>query len=335
MRNPIGHKTKATQGEEGYMLIAVLFLAAMILLMLSIAVPKMAADIERDREVELMHRGKQYIRGIKLYYKKFGAYPPNMEALEKSNEIRFLRKRYKDPVTGKDEWHLIHFGENKTPTAMGFFGQPMGGIGGGTMAGTGPGGMGQGGYGQSAGGSIFGNNGTSNGGAFGSSASSIGGLSNTDPTAGTGASNGTNTTGATNGSSSAPADPNNPNGGANSGSANAGGSIFASNSTGGNNQTFGGGGFIGVESTSPKLAILIYKKKTHFNEWEFVYDPMSDRMMISSNAGGVGQPMSGAGNSVATPGSGGLFNNQPGGGAIPPPQQQQFPQPQQPTTPQQ
>src|SRR5580698_6831980 len=112
-------------GEEGYILIAVLFLAVMVLIALSIAAPKMAASIERDRELELQHRGKQYVRAIKLYYKKFGAYPPNMEALEKTSEIRYLRKRYKDPVTGKDEWHLIHFGENKTPTAMGFFGQPL------------------------------------------------------------------------------------------------------------------------------------------------------------------------------------------------------------------
>jgi type II secretory pathway pseudopilin PulG len=293
--------------EDGYILIAVLFMVAMVLILLSIAAPKVAADIERDREVELMHRGKQYIRAIKLYYKKFGAYPPNMEALEKSNDIRFLRKRYKDPMTGKDEWHLIHFGENKTPTAMGFFGQPMAGVGGSTLAGTGPGGVG-----QSAGGSIFGNSagGGIGNGVNGSGSGSIGGLSGgtsgTDPNAANGA---TGTNGA-NGPGGTPGDPNAP-----GGNTNPGGSIFPS-SNGGNSQTFGGGGIIGVESTSPKTSILEYKKKKHFNEWEFVYDPMADQMMLSNNTGAVGQPMSGAGNNgpgnsgpgASTPG---IFGNQP------------------------
>jgi hypothetical protein len=39
----------------------------------------------------------------------------------KTNEIRFLRKRYKDPITGQDDWRLIHMGEAKVPP-MGFFG---------------------------------------------------------------------------------------------------------------------------------------------------------------------------------------------------------------------
>ena len=50
----------------------------------------------------------------------------------------------KDPITGKDDWKPIMFGQQKTPLAMGFFGQPLGGagFGGAVMAGTGPGGVG-------------------------------------------------------------------------------------------------------------------------------------------------------------------------------------------------
>ena len=296
--NPRRPKT----GEDGYILIAVLFLVAMVLVMLSIAAPKVAADIERDREIELQHRGHQFERAIKLYYKKFGAYPPNMEALEKSNEIRFLRKRYKDPATGKDEWHLIHFGENKSPTAWGFFGQPLAGT---TLAGIGPGGVGAG-VGQGAGGSIFGNN-ANGAGNVGLSNSNAGNAGNGNAAAPT--------------DPNAPADPNTP-----GASTNSGGSSFGSGTGTGNNQTFGGGGIIGVESTSPKATILEYKKKKHFNEWEFVYDPQADRITLSGNTGTIGTPVGSGG--IQTPGAGGL-NNGGGGGSIPPPQQQNLNPPQQ------
>ena len=77
----------------------------------------------------------QYRRAIQLYYRKFHAYPPNVDALVKTNNIRFLRKKYIDPITGKDDWKPIMFGQNKAPTAMGFFGQPLAGT---TIAGIGP-----------------------------------------------------------------------------------------------------------------------------------------------------------------------------------------------------
>jgi type II secretory pathway pseudopilin PulG len=129
-------------GEEGYVLLGVIILLALFMIAMAVAAPKVAKEIQRDRDLETMHRGKQYIRAIQLYYKKFHAYPPNIDALVKTNEIRFLRKRYIDPTTGKDDWKPIYFGQNKTPMAMGFFGQPLGGTGGAVLAGTGPGGVG-------------------------------------------------------------------------------------------------------------------------------------------------------------------------------------------------
>ena len=113
------------------MLVAVIFLVALLTIALSIALPRISKEIQRDRELETMNRGKQYIRGIRMYYKKFGSYPASVDALVKpTNNIRFLRKKYADPTTGKEDWKPIPVGQNKAPTVMGFFGQPLGGTGG-------------------------------------------------------------------------------------------------------------------------------------------------------------------------------------------------------------
>ncbi len=257
--------------EEGYILVAVIFMMAILILSLSIAVPRVRASIQRDREVETMQRGKQYIRAVQLYYKKFNSYPPNIDALVKTNNIRFLRKKYIDPTTGKEEWKPVLFGQNKTPQAMGFFGQPLAAANG---AGIGPGGGntglngasgGIGSPGSSAGGGLFGNNSTSNSGA----ATAGGADANGNPTPGTG------TTGT-------------PAGGIGTST----GSTFgSSNNPTGTGQTFGGGGIIGFSPQSPKQSILVYKKKNHYNEWEFLYSPQMDQQtMGGGNTGAIGQP---------------------------------------------
>src|SRR5215831_13733701 len=123
------HKT-GSDDEQGFMLLSVVVLIFLVLLALSIAAPKVAQDLRRDREVEAIHRGNEYVRAIQLYYKKFGHYPGNMDQLEKANNIRFLRQKYDDPMTGKPDWRLIHVGEAKT-TVKGFFGQPLAGVAGG------------------------------------------------------------------------------------------------------------------------------------------------------------------------------------------------------------
>src|ERR1700693_2929061 len=111
-------------GEEGYLLLSVLILVFLMLLFLSVAAPRVAKEIQRDKEQETVQRGLQYQRAIRLYYKKFGNYPTDVKQLENTNQIRFLRKRYTDPMTGKDDWRIIHLGEAKVPP-MGLFGQPL------------------------------------------------------------------------------------------------------------------------------------------------------------------------------------------------------------------
>ena len=80
--------------------------------------PSIAFRVRRDREEEMIHRGVQYSRALRHFVKKTGRYPTRLEELENTNNIRFLRKRYKDPITGKD-FKLLHVGEVQLTSAPG------------------------------------------------------------------------------------------------------------------------------------------------------------------------------------------------------------------------
>jgi type II secretory pathway pseudopilin PulG len=103
------------QGEDGYMLLAVVVMVALVLLALSVAAPVVARDLRREKELESERRARQYVRAIELYQRKFkNQYPPSIKALEGTNNIRYLRQQYVDPLTGEANWRLIHQGEQKT-----------------------------------------------------------------------------------------------------------------------------------------------------------------------------------------------------------------------------
>lgn len=217
--------------EEGYVLAAVIILLAVMMLFLAAAMPKVRKDIQRDQEVETMRRGQQYIRAVQLYYRRFRHYPPNVEALEDSDNMRFLRKRFPDPLTGQDDWQPVVFGANKAPLSMGLFGQPL------TM-----------------GAAVLSNAPTgSHGNAIIGSSPFPGGFMN-----GSNFGTGSDTSNQGSGSAGAPS----------SGSP---GPVM-------------GGAVIGFSPVSTKDSILVYKTKERYNEWEFVYDPMSEHIDLLGSA---------------------------------------------------
>ena len=82
-------------------------MAAAIALMLYRELPRAVFESERAKEDMLVERGEQYKMGIRRYYQKFRKMPQTLDELDNTNGQRFLRRRYKDPFTGKDEWKLI------------------------------------------------------------------------------------------------------------------------------------------------------------------------------------------------------------------------------------
>src|SRR5260370_14642884 len=106
------HKLQIRQ--RGYMLVALMVALGVITIALLTVLREIGQQIRRDREEEMRHRGTAYMRAIQHFYKKFGRYPMRVEELENTNNLRFIRKRYKDPInrdaaTGQEkDFKLLH-----------------------------------------------------------------------------------------------------------------------------------------------------------------------------------------------------------------------------------
>lgn len=96
--------------RSGFALLLVFAMAAVVAIMLYNELPSVAFEAQRLQEQLLIDRGEQYERAITLYVRKNNRFPPDLDALDKTAGQRFLRRRFKDPMTGKDEWRLVHVG---------------------------------------------------------------------------------------------------------------------------------------------------------------------------------------------------------------------------------
>lgn len=229
-------KPRAVSSDErGYLLLSVMLLIAVMLIALAIEAPRISQQIKRDKEEELYHRGMEYAVAIKRFYHKNNTYPVSLEQLESTNNLRFLRRRYKDPLTAEGEWKLIHVGEAQVNLPAGTQGTP-----------------------SATGSPAPGQSGTLNTSnpfaSTPSSAPSPGGFG-TSPGGGFGASPGP--------------------GGLNPGGAQGGNPPGTSQLGTLTVQSIGQGGgpIIGVASTSKKTSIKEFNGNAEYDQWLFVYDP--------------------------------------------------------------
>lgn len=244
------------RAEQGYVLLTLMLFVALLAIASLAWIQKVDFEIKRDREEELIHRGVQYSRALRHYVKKFGHYPARIEDLESTNNVHYLRKRYKDPITGKD-FKLLRMNDIQSsfnPAAAS--GMPPGNPGSPIQGGA-PGALNMsnnvapGAPGPS-----------SNPGGPGPSSNPGGPQDQPQSGAGDNASDSPDQT-AQNGprplnASQSPGGPGNPTGP-------------------GNGQSFGGLPIVGVASTSKEKSIRQFNKKDHYNQWQFIYDPSTDR----------------------------------------------------------
>lgn len=111
---PTQGRAERHDGERGYVVLAAMLIGAVMLIGTTVAVTNLVTEGRREREAELVWRGEQITRGIRLYYQKTGRFPQKLEDMaEPKNQfrIRFLRKMFKDPMNRKDgTWRFIYVG---------------------------------------------------------------------------------------------------------------------------------------------------------------------------------------------------------------------------------
>jgi hypothetical protein len=72
---------------------------------LLVAVPVWRTEIQREKEEELIFRGKQYVEAVRIFtMKKPGRFPADLEELL---EEKCIRRLYSDPMTASGEWNVI------------------------------------------------------------------------------------------------------------------------------------------------------------------------------------------------------------------------------------
>jgi hypothetical protein len=270
--------------QDGYAIMLVLCMATLMLIATMAVAPNILNQSRRERETEMVWRGRQYVRAIKMYYRKSGKFPTSMEDLTKPKigNIRFMRQAYKDPMNGKDgEWRLIYVGpagqligslkprralqltglggfQNMTPPTIGGTGVP---------GGQQPFGQGLGqAFGQAAN-QIMGNSTGMTPGGIQTAQNQLGGVSadTTEP-------------GATN--STDPSDTDTAEDAA----------LLNSEP-----RTIMGGNIIGVGSKINQRSLMVYDKAKNYRQFEFIWDPSKDVMVVGSQppAGStsLGQPL--------------------------------------------
>jgi len=224
---------------------------------------------QREKEQEMIWRGKQYTRGIRLYYRKMGRFPTSMDNLVKPQvgNLRFMRQAYKDPMNKEDgSWRLIYVGPagnliGSLKPASGGIQMPV-----------------PGGQGGAAPGSSFG--------SFGAQPAPAGGIAAPGaapaPATGTGApatgAQGTDTAGTGTDSQAGPP---------------------------GNTPTIMGGNIIGIGSKVNRKSVIVYELAHNYRLFEFIWDPSKDLGVSAAPGTPIGAPLGAPGqnpiNSPANP----------------------------------
>src|SRR5712692_9405380 len=243
-------KANRERAQSGYALLMVVFIAALMIITAAAIQINFLTQGRREKEDELIWRGQQYARGVRLFYRKNGRFPTSLDDLSKPGiGVRYMRKAYKEPMNTVDgSWRLLYVG-------------PAGQIIGSVKA--------------NPGGSIFpaapAPGGTQAGATpapLGSTGGNVGGEASSGTAPGQAQPPGSPQTANTSSQQPSSQQP----------------SAF------GTDGTIIGGNIIGVASKINRTSIKVYDSGTTYRAWEFIYNPSKDVTPIGQTGVVVGTP---------------------------------------------
>lgn len=86
-------------------MIMLLFVVTAMGIGLLVAVPVWQTQIQREREEELIFRGKQYVEAVRVFQiKKPGTFPKTLDELV---EEKCLRRPFRDPMNPDGDWNIV------------------------------------------------------------------------------------------------------------------------------------------------------------------------------------------------------------------------------------
>jgi len=262
---------RARRKQGGYALLVVVFLTALLVVATMSIGLRIVTEGKREKEQDMIWRGKQYTRGIKLYYRKLGRFPNSMDDLTKPKigNLRFMRQAYKDPMNKQDgSWRLIYVGPSgnligSLKPAQGGIQMPGGGGAQSGVAGAQP--------------SAFGNSPSSTGsfpslgGSPGASSTGLGATGTGSSTTGTG----TSTTGTGAGAL---------------GTDTSGTGTDPQAIPSGDTPTIVGGNIIGIGSKINQPSVMVYETAHNYRLFEFIWDPSKDLSLGGGPQAPIGTP---------------------------------------------
>lgn len=121
--------THHSQLSSGFTLVGIVVAIAILTILIAAVGPTVATIVQRDNEMELIFRGKQYARAIQAFQRRYGRYPNELKELSAMHP-HTIRRLWRDPMCNCEDWQVIIAG---SPEAVPM-GRPLPG-------GSGPGGL--------------------------------------------------------------------------------------------------------------------------------------------------------------------------------------------------
>lgn len=110
-RRPRPRSSARRSRQSGYAYFMAFFMITAMIIASQAVLRNMVNEGRRERENEMIWRGNQYVRAVRLYYKKTGHFPQSMDDLQKGlPDLHFIRPEcLKDPMNKADgSWRFIY-----------------------------------------------------------------------------------------------------------------------------------------------------------------------------------------------------------------------------------